>query len=162
MAFSAALTRHLWQALNARTTLLFNDLAYRLLRVGTGSTPCASAEFDLDLRQGFRQTVQFCDGEQVGTLAEFGVTKFAQALKVDFRGVLQEIPNDVAVPLSAGSALADFYTSLTRHDFSADEHSEPYGNRLRTICGLYKFRSRHDEQPFLRSLRHPPCVVGEA
>lgn len=33
---------------------------------------------------------------------------------------------------------------------------------VQVVCGMYQSRSPHDEQPFLRSLRHPPCVVGEA
>lgn len=43
IACSAALTRHLLEALSARTTLLLQDLAYRLLLVGTGSTSLAAA-----------------------------------------------------------------------------------------------------------------------
>lgn len=34
-------------------------------------------------------------------------------------------------------------------------------DNVQVICGLQKSRSLHDEQPFLRSFRHPPSVVGE-
>lgn len=35
-------------------------------------------------------------------------------------------------------------------------------DHVQIVCGLCQFRSWHDEQPFLRSLRHTSCVATDA
>lgn len=89
-------------------------------------------------------------------------TKFTQTIKLNFGRVQPETPDDSVKPWYADSVLADFYETLNAARFlPMTLPSHATNDYVLVFCAFHPFRSRHDEQPFLRCLRHPPCAKRE-